>query len=67
VTRAPVIPLLYQPVIEAMHGAHALLSDLECQSDQADPAALLFKQEWAIEVMQNRPTELADSSHRPPP
>ncbi|MEJ7804942.1 MAG: hypothetical protein WKG03_03345 [Telluria sp.] len=49
--RAPIIPLLYEPTIQAMHGARMLVSGLERQGDQADPAAPLFMQEWAIEVM----------------
>ena len=57
--RAPLIPLLYEPTIQAMHGARMLVSGLERQGDQADPAAPLFMQEWAIEVMQGAPAELA--------
>ncbi len=65
--RAPLIPLLYEPVLQAMHGARMLLSGLERQGNQADPAAPLFMQEWSVEVMAEPPTELAQSAHPPPP
>lgn len=65
--RTPVIPLLYEPIIQAMHGARMLLSGMERQGDQADPAAPLFMQEWAIEVMVEPPVEMAQTAHRPPP
>ena len=65
--RAPVIPLLYEPALQAMHGARMLVSGLERQGNQADPTAPLFAQEWAIEVMAAPPAELEKSSHRPPP
>lgn len=65
--RAAAIPILYEPVIQAMHGARMLISGLERQGDQAGPAAPLHMQEWAIEVMVEPPAELADIPHRPPP
>ena len=63
--RIAAIPLLYDPVIQAMHGARMLISGLERQGDQADPAAPLFAQEWTTEVMVAPPQELAETPHRP--
>ena len=65
--RAPLIPLLYEPVLQAMHGARMLLSGLERQGNQVDKDAPLYMQEWSIEVMVEPPAELADQPHRPPP
>ena len=65
--RAPIIPSLFNPVIQSMHGPRMLFAGFEQQGDQADPNAPTFMQEWAVEVMQPVPVELAEASHRPPP
>ena len=41
-----------------MHGARMLISRLERKGNQADTAAPLFMQEWAIEVMVEPPVGL---------
>ena len=65
--RDPVIPSLFNPIIQSMHGPRMLFSGLERQGEQADPNAPTFMQEWSIEVMQPVPADLAESAHRPPP
>ena len=63
--RTPIIPLLFNPTITAMHGKRQLFEGLERQGNQDDPAAPLFMQEWAVEILAEPPVELATSSHRP--
>lgn len=63
--RTPIIPVLYEPTIQAMHGKRMLISGLERQGNRDDPAAPLYMQEWAVEVMAEPPAELAETSHRP--
>ena len=63
--RAPIIPLLYNPTIQAMHGKRMLFSGLERQGNQDEPASPLYMQEWSIEVMVEPPAELAQTPHRP--
>jgi hypothetical protein len=48
--RKPMLPILYDPVFKSMSGNRMLFAGLERQGDQADSAAPLCLQEWAIEV-----------------
>lgn len=62
--QSPLIPILYEPTLSMMHGNRMLFAGLERQGDQADPKAPMFMQEWAIEILQPPPAELADAPHR---
>lgn len=64
--RTPAIPILFDPTIIAMGANRMLFAGLERQGDQADPNAQVCLQEWAVEIMTAPPTELAETSHRPP-
>ena len=64
--RAPLIPVLFEPKIEAMHGNRQLFSGLERQGNQADPNVVAVLQEWAIEVMAEPPAEDSNSPNRLP-
>ena len=63
---APIIPLLFDPLILAMHGKRMLFSGLQRQGNQEDPTAPMFMQEWSVEVMQEALPELVETPHRPP-
>lgn len=63
--RTPVIPILFDPVFKSINGNRMLFAGLERQGDQANPAAPLHLQEWAIEVLAAPPVELTETSHRP--
>ena len=63
--KTAMFPELWRAKVVAMHGARMLISGLERQGDQSDPAAPLFAQEWTTEVMVAPPQELAETPHRP--
>jgi hypothetical protein len=44
-----------------------LFQGYERRGNQADPQAQLVKQEWAIQVKEDPPAEMAETAHRPPP
>ncbi len=55
--RTPMLPLLYEPTLQAMHGKRMLLSGLERQGNQDDPAAPLHMQEWTVQIMADPPAQ----------
>lgn len=59
------IPILFDAIMVSMHGARMLFSGFERQGDQNDSKAVTFMQEWAVEVMAEQPSAMAQTPHRP--
>ncbi len=62
----PIIPLMWRAKVVMIRGDKMLFQGFERVGDQDDPDAPTEKQEWAVQVMVDPPSELARTSHRPP-
>jgi len=65
--KTAMFPELWRAKVVAMHADRMLFQGFERQGNQADQDAPMIKQEWAVQVMEAPPAEVAESSHRPPP
>lgn len=62
----PLLPLMWRAKVVMIRGDKMLFQGFERVGDQDDPASSVVRQEWAVQVMAERPSELARASHRPP-
>ncbi|MCY0910821.1 hypothetical protein [Massilia antarctica] len=60
----PIIPVLFDPVLVAMHGNKMLFRGLERQGDQRDANSATVMQEWSVQVMVEQPADIAHQPHR---
>ncbi len=65
--KTAMFPELWRARVVGMNGNRMLFQGFERRGNQADPDAPLIKQEWAVQVMEAPPAELADMPHRPAP
>ena len=65
--KTAMFPELWRARIVAMQANRMLFQGYERRGNQGDPQAPLVKQEWAIQVKEDPPAEMAETAHRPPP
>lgn len=65
--KTALFPELRRAKVVAMNANRMLFQGYERVGNQADQDGPLIKQEWAVQVMEAPPAEVAESSHRPPP